>query len=627
MRSAVSARSLRIPAEELLFAAGVVGFATIWFVLRSAISWQVLVVPAPVPLLLVLIVQALPALAIAAILVVVRWRRGGVARLHGWLAAGAVAFVAAHLAGLGFRRLAAGVAPASPELWALLFLHTLLLAGVIGGAFWLVARYERPVTSAFRTLGVLALLSAAVVTPALVIEGDERPAYLLAPGDAMGERLDVAAPETPPVYVLVLDEVSYPALLAADGSIDADRFPNIARVADEGVLFTNATANYFNTSYALPALVETLAPFSTAGELRVHTQYHEVQTALDPVCAGRIVCAGIDEAAADDSGKTLRHFLVAFAEDLVPAPFSSFARGPLNSLASRVGVPASAADRTALHLYSDELVTLALDPIERDAAANSITIIHSLASHHPFVLDADGRAHDHAYTIHPDGYYGANELRFTGRAGDTWVVPASFEGLIDPPSVEGLMAAYLSQLAYGDAVVGDLLDRLEREGLLDESILVVTSDHGLRQDLRADEPGIEVDQWVARIPLIVRGPGIMPAVRSEPVQYRDIAATVFDLLDLELATAADTRSAFEAAASGERQRWLLVSGRWLHYENGPGAWPTVAELPVTPGRDRSPNLPQLDGALTACLATLSGCPGEILVDAAAVARLEAAQRR
>jgi hypothetical protein len=626
MRSAIRAQTLRAFAEELLFAAGVVGVATIWFVLRSAISWQVLVVPPHVPLLLVLLGQALPAVAVATILLLVRFRGGNVTRLRVWLAAGAITFVAAHAAGLGFRHIAAEVDPASLELWVLLVMHTVLLAGATIAIFWLIRRYEQQTTSALRTLGVLALLSTVVVTPALVVEGDERPSYVLVEGDAPALRLDGGARELTPVYILVLDELSYPALLDAEGAIDADRFPNIARVADEGVLFTNATANYFNTSYALPALVETLTPFTGAGELRVHTQYHEVQAALDPVCRERVVCAGIDEAASD-SARTLRHFLVAFAEDLVPAPFSSFTRGPLNSMASHVGVPTSAADRTALHLYSEELTALALDGIERDSAANSITIIHSLASHHPFVLDADGAAHDRAYTIHADGYYRANELRFTGSVNDTWAVPAGFEPQLEPPALEGLMASYLAQIAYGDTMLGELLTRLEGEGLLDESILVVTSDHGLRQDLRADEPSIEVDQWVAHIPLIVRGPGIEPAVRNEPVQYRDIAATVFDLVGIELSTPADTLSAFDSRSGDERQRWLLVSGLWLHYERGSGSWSTVAELPVTSKRDRGSNLPQLDGALTACLTTLSGCHSDLLVDAAAVAQLEASRRR
>jgi hypothetical protein len=623
MRSAVSSSALRIPVEELLFSAGIIGFSTIWFVLRSAISWQIVVVPHQVPLLLVFVVQALPTLSLATVLVTIRWRRGRLERLHTWFAAGVIAFLAAHAAGLGFRRLAGSVEPASPELWAMLVVHTVLLAGSVVGIFWLVARYEQQVTGAFRTLGLLVLASAVLVTPALVIDADDRPSYLFAPvSEQPGTRGDAAQSASPPVYVLVLDELAYPALLDSDGAIDATRFPNIARVANQGVVFTNVTANYFNTSYALPALVDTLTPFTAVGELRVHTQYHEVEVALDQVCGGRVVCAGADEVAVAGSERMLRHALVGFAEDLVPAPYSSFSRGILNSLAGAADVPASAADRTALHLYSDDLMSLALDGIERETAANSITLIHSLASHHPFVLEADGTPYSHPYTIKADGYYGANELRFTGDATDVWIVPPQLEGMIDPPALEGLMEAYQSQIAYSDSMLGDLLTRLESEGLLDESILIVTSDHGLRQDLRSETRDIQVDQWVTRIPLIVRAPNLAPAVRAEPVQFRDIAATIFRLLDLDLEAAPDTRSAFEASAGIDRQRWMLVSGRWLHYETEQRPWPIVAELPATPDRDRGPNLPQLDGALVTCFVTLGSCAGDLAVDEDAAARLD-----
>ena len=59
----------------------------------------------------------------------------------------------------------------------------------------------------------------------------------------------------PPIYILVLDEFTRPALLDSNGNIDASRFPNFAKLARESTWFTNATANADATTLAIPIIV------------------------------------------------------------------------------------------------------------------------------------------------------------------------------------------------------------------------------------------------------------------------------------------------------------------------------------------------------------------------------------
>lgn len=96
--------------------------------------------------------------------------------------------------------------------------------------------------------------------------------------------------------------------------------------------------------------------------------------------------------------------------------------------------------------------------------------------------------------------------------------------------------AYDDCLAYLDAEVGKLFDDLESRGVLDDTIVILTSDHGENHG----EHGLIghgrslYDQEV-HVPLLVLLPGGAHAgeVVSEPVSLRDVAATIVGLLELE----------------------------------------------------------------------------------------------
>lgn len=107
----------------------------------------------------------------------------------------------------------------------------------------------------------------------------------------------------------------------------------------------------------------------------------------------------------------------------------------------------------------------------------------------------------------------------------------------EPPEDRGLLkeleAAYDSCIAYVDHQLGLLLEELARTGRLENTLVIVTSDHGeafLEHGAPAHASGLHLEQ--IRVPLLLRHPGRVPAgVRvSGPVSIRDIPATVMDLL-------------------------------------------------------------------------------------------------
>lgn len=96
------------------------------------------------------------------------------------------------------------------------------------------------------------------------------------------------------------------------------------------------------------------------------------------------------------------------------------------------------------------------------------------------------------------------------------------------------IAAYDGAIGYVDDQVGRLLDELDRRGRLENTIVVITSDHG--------EMFGEHDLYLHRnclyreaiqVPLIVRWPKKVPAGRrvSQPVSIASMPATLADLAD------------------------------------------------------------------------------------------------
>jgi arylsulfatase A-like enzyme/Flp pilus assembly protein TadD len=98
---------------------------------------------------------------------------------------------------------------------------------------------------------------------------------------------------------------------------------------------------------------------------------------------------------------------------------------------------------------------------------------------------------------------------------------------------------YDGEVAFADELVGRLDDALARLRMRDESLFLVTSDHGEGLG-EHDETlhGFFAYQSTLRIPFLVRGPGVQPALRLRPtVRLVDVFPTVLDLLGL--ATPAD----------------------------------------------------------------------------------------
>jgi arylsulfatase A-like enzyme len=91
---------------------------------------------------------------------------------------------------------------------------------------------------------------------------------------------------------------------------------------------------------------------------------------------------------------------------------------------------------------------------------------------------------------------------------------------------------YDAEVAAADAAVAALLESLQRAGVLDRTVVVVTADHGFAFDSGTHYAGnkLTLSEGVLRVPLVIRGPGIASGKSLDvPVSTLDVVPTLMEL--------------------------------------------------------------------------------------------------
>jgi len=145
-------------------------------------------------------------------------------------------------------------------------------------------------------------------------------------------------------------------------------------------------------------------------------------------------------------------------------------------------------------------------------------------------------------------------------------VPAQIDSM---EAVRRWIDGYDVGIRYADDHAGRLLDALEKAGVLDDTIIVISSDHGENHgELNVWGDHQTADQITCRVPLIIRWPGLMHGQGrvDRALHYHfDWAATLIEMLGGKVPANWDGRAFTEAFRSGQEQgrNFLVVSqGAW-----------------------------------------------------------------
>lgn len=156
--------------------------------------------------------------------------------------------------------------------------------------------------------------------------------------------------------------------------------------------------------------------------------------------------------------------------------------------------------------------------------------IHLMDTHIPYTADdslIDEYQEQFDYDYEPSGSE-AYENRFL-KDRDTFL-----EGNETEPTVKRVCAGYDASCTHADQKVGELIDGLRREGVYDDTLLIVVADHGesmYEHEIFFDHHGLY--DCTVQVPLIVKPPQdetVATETSSELVQITDIAPTVLDYM-------------------------------------------------------------------------------------------------
>lgn len=159
----------------------------------------------------------------------------------------------------------------------------------------------------------------------------------------------------------------------------------------------------------------------------------------------------------------------------------------------------------------------------------------------------DDRFFLYVQTIDPHVPYRFHEETTPGYAGDyngklnkilTGKEQADLSGdhqKLNAADYDFIRALYYGEVTYHDQHMGRLLEKLRSWGLMEDTLLIITNDHGEELDDHGKMGhGHSLYDELVRAPLLIRLPGRVPAgqVLSEPVESVDIAPTVLQVLGM-----------------------------------------------------------------------------------------------
>ena len=143
-------------------------------------------------------------------------------------------------------------------------------------------------------------------------------------------------------------------------------------------------------------------------------------------------------------------------------------------------------------------------------------------------------AEPHAPYTPPQGFAGRFDPDYEGSIDGTYHAEHGFRKLKAQRDLAHVVALYDEEIAYADARLGRFLDTLATAGLLADTHIFVTADHG-EQFLQHDswEHGNDLHNELMNIPLVAVGPRFSSRGREPtPVQLYDLMPTILDMFDL-----------------------------------------------------------------------------------------------
>ncbi|MFZ0312186.1 MAG: sulfatase-like hydrolase/transferase [Candidatus Korobacteraceae bacterium] len=411
--------------------------------------------------------------------------------------------------------------------------NTVLLAIPLAIAAWIVFRYRAEFERFLLVLSPIVL-----IFPGLFLWHAGRevsPAVAATTGAPANFAASNADEARPPIFVIILDEFTRPAILDSTGNIDASRFPHFAKLASQSTWFTNATANAEYTTRSIPVIVTGNFPNG-----------NDASDAAYPDNLFRLL--------APEYNVTIHEVVTRFcASPDYRCPDASRVqqRGHLLKAVAKLYLLRIAPNSVVMKLQADDLRTQQqrfqefLGEIAAPSDAKPLfEFMHLELPHAPYMLRADGAIHEES----PGGF----DPTFAGNA----------------KLLQHLRENYEMQVQFVDGELGRFLDQLKQVGLYDRALIVVTSDHGV--SWKTEAPGRVLSaasaEMIFPVPLFIKLPGQSEGkVASQDAQLIDLTPTIAAVAGIKLPWPTAGHDLFASAGTPRQKIMIDASGKTFAY--------------------------------------------------------------
>lgn len=338
---------------------------------------------------------------------------------------------------------------------------------------------------------------------------------------------DVAVRKPSRVVMVTFDEFALTSILDGEGHIDREMYPNLAALADASTWYRNTTTVSPATTTAVPAALTGMLPGdqhdvpSTAthprnlftllgGRYDLHVQ--EAATRLCPtsLCPPPPPRRGIHPG--------LRGMVVAAAQVWRRNASPDRTPASLAAIGAEDGFAVRTVDRFTAQVRASDRPTL--------------DFLHVLIPHFPWHYLPTGQDYN-AFQTHGTGLVDTGRGRFGGLAwSNDWTALAGRQ-------------RHIMNAQAADGALGRLVAHLREIGEYENTLIVVTADHGVAFRAGRTFRGVAPETWtnVAWIPLIIKAPGQTGgAIDDRPAQSIDILPTIADHLGIDLPYRVDGHS-------------------------------------------------------------------------------------
>lgn len=345
----------------------------------------------------------------------------------------------------------------------------------------------------------------------------------------------------PPIVWIVFDELPLISLMDQEEQIDEAHYPNFSKLSKNSTWFKNATTVSYESHRSVPSILtgkrhyyQYFLPSFNNAPLNIFTLLRDVYD-FEVVETLTSLYQAEAQRQADGSGSTLFNLLSVLVDvgvlylHIVTPPeysaklpdistkwggflqeteergvgwkkrFAKFVKGFIESKKNRVG---------EFHKFVSRI---------SPRVKPTFYFYHAAIPHRPWEYYPGGQRYDAANSA------GVNnpKARWTD---DEFLVRLNYQ-------------RHLLQVRFVDELLGDVMRRLKSIGMLDETLIVITADHGASFNPGDRFRGITKTNYVEilSVPLFIKTPNqTRGTVSNENVELIDIVPTVADILGIDI---------------------------------------------------------------------------------------------